>query len=39
MDGACDIYQEHYHVGWAYIAKYAQHMFKLQQDTQHTIAA
>jgi hypothetical protein len=39
IDGACDIYQEHYHTGWAYMARYAQHMFKLPQDTHHTIVA
>jgi chromosome segregation ATPase len=34
IDGACDIYQEHYHTGWAYMARYAQ-----QQETQCTIVA
>jgi hypothetical protein len=39
IDEACDIYQECYHVGWAYMARYAQHMFKLQHDTQRIVAA
>jgi hypothetical protein len=32
MDEACNVFQDHYHAGWAYMARYAQH------DTQHIIA-
>jgi hypothetical protein len=37
IDGACDIFQDHYHGGWVYMARYTQHMFKLQQGTQYTV--
>jgi hypothetical protein len=38
MDEACNVFQDHYHVGWAYMMRYAQHMFQLQHDTQRIIA-
>jgi hypothetical protein len=37
VDEACNIFQDHYHDGWAYMARYAQHMFQLQHDTQCTV--
>jgi uncharacterized protein (DUF3084 family) len=33
-----NVFQVHYHSGWAYMAGYAQHLFQLQHDTQHIVA-
>jgi hypothetical protein len=30
---ACNFFQDHYHAGWTYMARYALHMFQLQHDT------
>jgi hypothetical protein len=38
MDEACNVFQDHYHAGWASMVRYAQHMFQLQHDTQLIIA-
>jgi hypothetical protein len=38
MDEASNIFQDHYHSGWAYMASYAQHLFQLQHNTQCIIA-
>jgi hypothetical protein len=38
MDDVGNVFQVHYHSGWAYIAKYANHLFQLQHDTQCIIA-
>jgi hypothetical protein len=37
MDEVGNVFQVHYHSGWAYMAGYAQHLFQLQHDTQHII--
>jgi hypothetical protein len=29
MDEACNIFQDHYHAGWAYMVRYAQHLLQL----------
>jgi hypothetical protein len=29
IDQACNVFQDHYHDGWAYMVRYAQHMFQL----------
>jgi hypothetical protein len=39
MDEASNIYRIHHHSGWMYVARYAQHQFQLQHDTQHIVAA
>jgi hypothetical protein len=33
MDEVGSVFQVHYHSGWAYMARYAQHLFQLQHDT------
>jgi hypothetical protein len=38
MDEVDNVFQVHYHSGWAYMAGYAQHLFQLQHDTQRIIA-
>jgi hypothetical protein len=38
MDEVCNVFQLHYHSGWAYMAGYAQHLFQLQHDTQRIVA-
>jgi hypothetical protein len=38
MDVVRNVFQVHYHSGWAYMAGYAQHLFQLQHDTQRIIA-
>jgi hypothetical protein len=38
MDELGNVFQVHYHSGWVYMAKYAQHLFQLQHDTQRIIA-
>jgi chromosome segregation ATPase len=38
MDEVSNVFQVHYHSGWAYMAGYAQHLFQLQHDTQRFIA-
>jgi hypothetical protein len=38
MDEVGNVFQVHYHSGWVYMARYAQHLFQLQHDTQHIIA-
>jgi hypothetical protein len=38
MDKECNVFQDHYHAGWAYMARHAQHMFQLQHDTHRIIA-
>jgi hypothetical protein len=37
MDEVGNVFQVHYHSGWAYMAGYAQHLFQLQHDTQHIV--
>ncbi len=37
MDEVGNVFQVHYHSGWAYMAGYAQHLFQLQHDTQRII--
>jgi hypothetical protein len=37
MDEVGNIFQVHYHSGWAYMVRYAQHLFQLQHDTQRII--
>jgi hypothetical protein len=37
MDKACNVFQDHYHAGWAYMARYAQHMFQLQHDMDNVV--
>jgi hypothetical protein len=34
MDEVGNAFQVHYHNGWAYMARYAQHLFQLQHNTQ-----
>jgi hypothetical protein len=34
MDKMHNVFQIHYHSGWAYMVGYAQHLFQLQHDTQ-----
>jgi hypothetical protein len=34
-----NIYQVHHHSGLTYMARYAQHLFQLQHDTQRIVAA
>jgi hypothetical protein len=38
MDEVANIFQVHYHSGWAYKVGYARHLFQLQHDTQCIIA-
>jgi hypothetical protein len=38
MDEVDNVFQDHYHSGWKYMAGYAQHLFQLQHDTQRIIA-
>jgi hypothetical protein len=38
MDEMGNIFQIHYHSGWAYIAGYTQHLFQLQHNTQRIVA-
>jgi hypothetical protein len=38
MDDVGNIFQVHYHSGWAYMAVYAQRLFQLEHDTQRIIA-
>jgi hypothetical protein len=38
MDEVGNVFQVHYHSGWAYMTGYAQHLFQLQHDTQRIIA-
>jgi chromosome segregation ATPase len=38
MDEVGNVFQVHYHSGWAYMAGYAQHLFQLQHDTQCIVA-
>jgi hypothetical protein len=38
MDEVGNVFQIHYHSGWAYMAGYAQHLFQLQHDTQSIVA-
>jgi hypothetical protein len=38
MDEASNVFQDHHHSAWAYMASYAQHLFQLQHDTQCIIA-
>jgi hypothetical protein len=38
MDEACNAFQDHYHGGWAYMVRYAQHLFQLQHNTQRIVA-
>jgi hypothetical protein len=33
MDEASNIFQDHHHSGWVYMASYAQHLFQLQHNT------
>jgi hypothetical protein len=37
MDEVGNVFQVHYHSGWAYMAEYAQHLFQLQHDTQRIV--
>jgi hypothetical protein len=37
MDEASNVFQDHYHSRWAYMASYAQHLFQVQHDTQRII--
>jgi hypothetical protein len=37
MDEVGNVFQVHYHSGWSYMARYAQHMFQLQHNTQRII--
>jgi hypothetical protein len=37
MDEASNVFQVHYHGGWMYMARYAQHLFQLHHDTQHIV--
>jgi hypothetical protein len=37
MDEVGNIFQVNYHSGWAYMTRYAQHLFQLQHDTQRII--
>jgi hypothetical protein len=34
MDEVGNVFPVHYHSGWAYMARYAHHLFQLQHDTQ-----
>jgi hypothetical protein len=38
MDAVGNVFQVHYHSGWAYMAGYAQHLFRLQHNTQRIVA-
>jgi hypothetical protein len=38
IDEVGNVFQVHYHCGWAYMAEYAQHLFQLHYDTQHIVA-
>jgi hypothetical protein len=38
MDEVSNVFQVHYHSGWVYMARYAQHLFQLQHDTQRIVA-
>jgi hypothetical protein len=38
MDEVGNVFKVHYHSGWVYMARYAQHLFQLQDDTQCIIA-
>jgi chromosome segregation ATPase len=38
MDEVGNVFQVHYHSGWAYMAGYVQHLFRLQHDTQCIVA-
>jgi hypothetical protein len=38
-DEVGNIFQVHYHSGWAYMAGYAQHLFQLQHNTQCIVAS
>jgi hypothetical protein len=38
MDEVGNVFQVHYHSGWACMATYAHHMFQMQHDMQHIIA-
>jgi hypothetical protein len=38
IDEACNVFQDHYHGGCAYMVRYAQHLFQLQHDAHHIIA-
>jgi hypothetical protein len=32
MDEACNVFQNHYHAGWAYMARYAREVNSLKQE-------
>jgi hypothetical protein len=38
MDEASNVFQDHHHSGWSYMASYAQHLLQLQHNTQCIIA-
>jgi hypothetical protein len=38
LDKVDNVFQVHYHSGWAYMVRYAQHLFQLQHDTQRIVA-
>jgi hypothetical protein len=38
MDEASNVILEHHHSSWAYMARYAQHLYQLQHNTQRIIA-
>jgi hypothetical protein len=37
MDEVGNVFQVHYHSGWACIARYGPHLFQLQHDTKHIV--
>jgi hypothetical protein len=37
IDEVGNVFQVHYHSGWAYMSGYVQHIFQLQHDTQHIV--
>jgi hypothetical protein len=37
LEAACDLSSLQFNVGWAQMAKYAQYLFNLQHNTDHTV--
>jgi hypothetical protein len=37
LDEVGNVFQVHYHIGWAYMTGYAYHLFQLQHDPQRII--
>jgi hypothetical protein len=37
MDEVGNVFQVHYHSGWAYMARYGPHLFQLQHNTKHIV--